>query len=139
MVKVINLTNFSVEEDSLVKLAKNILKEENVGRGSIDIILVGREDIKGMNKDYRNIDKETDVLSFSLREADKNFIDPLNEDKVGDVVICPDFVKENSNDFKKELKKVLIHGILHLLGYDHEKNIDEARIMERKTNEYLNG
>ena len=99
-------------------LAKKVLKEENKKELELSIALVGQARIKGLNKKYRKKDKPTDVLSFSYGDA-------------GEIVICPEEVRKNAekyhSTFKKELDRVLIHGIWHLLGYNH-------REMQKKQN-----
>ena len=63
------------------------------------------------------------------------------KDFLGEIVICPEVAKENAKEFKisqkKEIIKIFIHGILHLLGYDHEKSAKEAEVMETKQDFYL--
>ena len=84
--------------------------------------------MKELNKKYRRKNRETDVLSFP-------------GEKEGEVIICPSVVKKNAKNFgssfKSELVRILIHGILHLLGYDHEKSKKEAIKMEKKQAYYL--
>ncbi len=127
MVNLYNLTERSFDKVSLKKLAKKVLKEENTKRGNVDIILVDRKKIKELNSKYRDEDKETDVLSFLEKETRGDFVDPSNE-KLGEIVICPEVAKD--------LKRVLVHGLLHLLGYNHQEK-EEAEIMEKKNKKYL--
>lgn len=103
MIEVNNLTRKKVDEDFLKGLAKKVLKRENKTI-DISIVLVGRKKIRDLNKKYRKKDEATDVLSFG---------DGLNE-----IVICPEMIKSSLNE-------VLIHGILHLLGYEHSKEMEE--------------
>jgi len=129
-------------KDFLKELAKKILKEENKKEAELNIILVGQGRIKKLNKKYRGKNKVTDVLSFPSRENKKEFIIPLKEKKkLGEVVICLRRVGKNAkrydSDFKEELARVLIHGILHLLGYEHEKSEVEAKKMKKKEEYYL--
>ncbi len=136
-----NLTTSKVDEDFLKELAKKILKEENKKEAELNIILVGQGRIKKLNKKYRGKNKITDVLSFSSQKNKKEFIVPLEEKKkLGEVVICLRRVRKNAkrynSDFKEELTRVLIHGILHLLGYDHEKSEVEAKKMKKKEEYY---
>lgn len=125
MVKIFNPAGFPVEKEPLKKLAKKVLKEENVIRKDLHIVLVSPERIKDLNRRYRSKDEYTDVLSF----PDKDFPEPGSEDKLGEVVICPDKAKD--------LSRVLVHAILHLTGYDHERSPKEAKFMEEKTKYYL--
>jgi len=103
MIEVNNLTRKKVDEDFLKGLAKKVLKRENKTI-DISIVLVGRKKIRDLNKKYRKKDEATDVLSFG---------GGLNE-----IVICPEMIKSSLNE-------VLIHGILHLLGYEHSKEMEE--------------
>jgi len=112
MIEINNLTKKRVDEKFLKGLAIKVLKEENKEEIDLSIAFVDKKKIKELNKKYRKKDKATDVLSFGKG---------LNE-----VVICPAIAKT-----KKELAEVLIHGILHILGHDHGK------LMEEKQNKYL--
>lgn len=110
MIEVNNLTAISADEEFLKGVAKKLLKEENK-KVELSIALVSEARIKKLNKKYRGKNKVTDVLSFG---------DGLNE-----IVICPAIIKT-----KKELARVLTHGILHILGYDHSK------LMQKKEEYY---
>ncbi|MFC1789701.1 rRNA maturation RNase YbeY, partial [Patescibacteria group bacterium] len=96
----------------------------------ISIAFVGRAEIKRLNKKYRKKDYFTDVLSY------------IYSRNLGEVVICPQVVDKNAkifnNSFKKELVRILTHGILHLFGYDHEKSKKEAEKMIKKEEKYIN-
>src|SRR3989344_941189 len=116
MIEINNLTNFVVDKRFFVGIAKKVLKGENKEIESLSIAFVDTKEIQKANKKFRKKDKPTDVLSFE-RNLDV-------EDDFNEVVICPEIVKENTKasnlNFKEELSRVLIHGILHTLGYDHE-------------------
>ena len=131
MIEINNLTNFTVDKKSFSQVAKKVLSGENRETESISLAFVGKEEIKKLNKKFREKNKPTDVLSFLLND----------KDSLGEVVICPEIVKENAKKYevsaKYETMKVFIHGVLHLLGYDHEKSKDEERIMEEKQEKYL--
>lgn len=118
MIQITNLTRRKIDEKFLIGLAKKVLKEENKEIENLSIVFVGKKRIWELNKKYRKKDKPTDVLSFG---------EELNE-----IVIYPVMAKG-----EKGIEKVLIHGILHLLGYDHEKNEKEAKKMEEKQRCYL--
>ncbi len=128
MIEVNNLTPLSgVDEKFLKGVAKIVLKGENKKEAKLSVAFIGEGRIKELNKKYRGKNKATDVLSFG---------EGLNE-----IVICYSEVKKNAkrynSTFKKELAQVLIHGILHLLGYEHEKGEKEAKKMEKKQKYYL--
>ncbi len=124
-----NLTSFKVKSFLLKKTVRKILKEEGKNDCNVSIALVGEKKIKEINKKYRKKEKVTDVLSFSYCELDGFCKDCM----LGEIIICPSQVKKE----KKELIRVLIHGVLHLLGYDHEKNRKEAEVMEKKEEKYI--
>ena len=146
MIEINNLTTVSINEEFLKKISEKVLKRErqehlSYGRvPDLSIALVGQGRIRELNKKYRGKNRVTDVLSF-----------PGNG--LGEIVICLREVKKNAKRFlpsqilpgkiwegeafEKELTTCLIHGILHLLGYDHEKNEAEAEQMKEKENYYL--
>ncbi|MDD5145997.1 MAG: rRNA maturation RNase YbeY [Candidatus Pacebacteria bacterium] len=128
MVEVNNLTRVKIDKNFLKKAAKKVLKSEKKNI-ELSIVLVEEDEIHKLNKKYRKKDCPTDVLSF------------LYSNKSGEIVICPKAVKENAKKFgsafKKELTQVLIHGILHLLGYDHEAGKKEKEKMLGKERYYL--
>lgn len=129
MIEINNLSkNYrKIDKVFLKKVADKVLKgEKNKKKIELSIAIVNSEEIKKLNKKYRNINKPTDVLSFG----------EIGED-ISEVVICPEQVEKNGKDFKKELTLVLIHGILHLFKYDHEKNAKAAEKMFQKQEEYF--
>ncbi len=134
MVEINNKTSYLIKEAFLKKIAQKILKDFNKkpGKGkSLSIALVLPKEIQKLNKKYRKKNRPTDVLSF---EGQNN--------ELGEVIICPAILKINAKkyqaSFKKELERVLIHGILHLLGYDHEKSERAAQEMQKKEKYYIN-
>ncbi len=128
MIEINNLTAVSIDESFLKAVARKVLKGEKQEDKDLSIALVGQEKIKELNKRYRGENRATDVLAF-----------PGNG--LGEIVICLKEVKKNAKRFnsvfEKELARVLIHGILHLSGYDHEKREIEARKMMKKEKDYL--
>ena len=112
----------------------------------ITVTLTNPENIKEINKEYRNIDRATDVLSFpmfqknELEEKMKNN-DFEHEDILGDLVISIDKVKEQAveygHSFERELSYMLVHGFYHLMGYDHIEEEDK-KIMRPKEEKRLN-
>jgi len=107
----------------------------------ISLCFVDNDYIQELNKKYRKIDKPTDVLSFPQLE---DGMSPVVPQPLGDVVISMEKAKENSEDFKttlwEEVIRLLVHGSLHLLGYDHEEE-DQREIMEeeeKNVTEFIN-
>jgi len=128
MIEINNLTTVSADEEFLKKVVEKVLESENKNK-DLSIALVGQGRIRELNKKYRGKNRVTDVLAFG------------DNDGLGEIVICLREVKKNAkrfdSNFETELAKVLIHGILHLLGQDHEKNEIAAKKMEEKQNYYL--
>ncbi len=108
----------------------------------VSIILTNPENIKKINKEYRNIDKETDVLSFPMFEKDEiNNLNNLNHEEVlGDIVISIQKVQnqavEYGHSFERELSYMVVHGFYHLMGEDHIKEEDK-KIMREKEEKVL--
>jgi probable rRNA maturation factor len=112
------------------KLAIEIVRLLDHERHELSVALVGDREIRRLNAKYRNKDYATDVLSFPVIEAG-----PESTLLLGDVVISVDRAvaqaKERGRKPIEELTMLLIHGIVHLLGYDHERSAREARVMRR--------
>jgi probable rRNA maturation factor len=121
--------------DKIVELSNNILSEENLleKNSYINIVITDDEKMTVYNRKFRNKDEPTDVLSFEYG---------LNEETIGDIVISYETVArqapEYSNSTETELYLMIIHGILHILGYDHERNEKDAKIMFDKQDYYSN-
>ncbi len=123
-----NETNEVIKELETVKdvleFALNYLKIESA---IFNVIIVSTEKIHELNKTYRNIDRPTDVISFAL-EDDNTFV-KTNYRVLGDIYICLDKAKEQAieygHSFKREICFLSIHGLLHLLGFDHMTPEDE--------------
>ena len=103
----------------------------------VSILLTGDKDIRRLNQEFRSIDQPTDVLSFPQNAYE----DPCIPEEIilGDIAVSLDIAKaqakEHGLDFKEEIILLLIHGILHLLGYDHEISEQEGKKMRNKTRE----
>ncbi len=140
-IEVFNLTDEDLEKDltELKEFLVNVSKDEKLGNVIFNVIIVDNDKIREINRDYRNIDRETDVISFAL-EDDKSF-NTTEVRMLGDIYISIDRVRsqaeEYGHSFKRELYFLAIHGLLHLLGYDHMKKEDEE-VMFAKQEEVLN-
>jgi probable rRNA maturation factor len=132
MIEINNLSNFKVDEKILKKALEIVLKGELIRKREVSVALVDPEEIKRINFEYRKKKEVTDVLSFGFSE--KNFL--------GEIIICPLRVEENAKkinvSFQEEIIRVLVHGALHLMGFDHEGSAPEAEKMRRKERKYLN-
>ena len=121
------------------KVLDACFKEEALDKTNlyISVILTNPENIRKYNNEYRNIDKETDVLSFPMfeREEIKNINSEI-EEVLGDIIISIERVKEQAEEyghsFERELAYMIVHGFYHLMGYDHMEEDDkkEMRIKE---------
>lgn len=134
-------------EEVISNVLKQCFKEENIEDSNlcITITLTTPENIRKINKKFRNIDKETDVLSFPMFEKEEldNMIKNRefeHEDVLGDIIISIDRVekqaKEYGHSFKRELSYMVVHGFYHLMGYDHIQEEDKA-IMRKKEDKIL--
>ena len=107
----------------------NIIDIDNI---SVNIILTDNKFIQSINKDYRKKNRPTDVISFAYRD---DLFPSLNGkiEELGDIYISLEKASEQASDYgvslKDELKRLLIHGILHLIGYDHEISDEEEKKM----------
>jgi len=131
-------TNFPISdslEEKLNKALSYIFKEEGITDSSINLKILTDEDIKELNKKFRNKNTTTNVLSFSNEDVSKSITGNL-----GDIAISYEFVKRESKEHKKNFDDhmihMLVHGVYHILGFDHE-NDEMADIMEIKEVELL--
>ena len=116
-VEVSNRSGVDVDEDAAVAAARRVLAAEGLGDGELGLAFVDPEEMRGLKRDHLGIDEATDVLSFPIDGKDPV---PAGVPRVlGDVVLCPQLVGEN-------WRAPLVHGLLHLLGYDHGSKM-EAR------------
>ena len=113
--------------DYLYEVLDYALEKEKVNNGIFSIIFVGDEEIHEMNKEYRKVDRITDVISFAFE--DNNEIVYNSFRLLGDIYICIPQMKRQAKEYnhseKRELSFLAVHGLLHLLGYDHMNPEDE--------------
>ncbi len=129
----------SVDAGWLEGIARRVLAAEKIGaKSEMGLVISSGERVQQLNRDYRQLDEPTDVLAFSARdEADSPFIPPPDGIlHLGEVIISyPQAVlqaEERGHPLEKELSILVIHGLLHLLGYDHEESDDERRMQARE-------
>jgi probable rRNA maturation factor len=102
---------------------------------SLNVSLVDDQEIKDINKEYRGKNKVTDVLSFPMQENMRQglYDDFMHELELGDILICKSVCEKQAIEFKldymEEFVHLLIHGFLHVYGYDHEISLEEEKIM----------
>ena len=138
-------------EELIKKVLTKCFEEEHLENSHlcITVTLTNPENIRKINKEYRDIDRATDVLSFPMFEKEeldekikKN--DFEHEDMLGDIIISIERVEEQAKEyghsFERELSYMLVHGFYHLMGYDHmeEEDKKEMRTKEEKVLETLN-
>lgn len=122
-----------LDKHALEQFAARALEAEAVPRPSeLSIVLTDDAAVRELNRTYRGTDAPTDVLSFAQSEGDE-FAHPLGEaPHLGDVVISLDTARRQAAEYglalQDEVSHLLVHGVLHLLGYDHEQH-DDAEIM----------
>lgn len=139
MFELINTTNVMIEElEKVNELISYAVKREKLENAVFNVIIVDNNKIHELNKEYRGIDRVTDVISFALE--DFHDID-LEIRMLGDIYISYEKAKEQADyyghSYLRELSFLTIHGLLHLLGYDHMKKEDEE-IMFKKQEVILN-
>ena len=119
-------------------MAEMILSDLGCHGSELSILLVDDEEITQLNRQYLSRNYPTNVLAFSMREGEDNHLHPA---LLGDVVISTETAQREAHQrsvtFEEEIALLLVHGILHLLGYDHEKTPEEAAAMEAKEQEVL--
>lgn len=127
MIGIFNKTEEKIEKKLIRDIVKYTFKKLNVGKCEVNIIFVDLEEIHFINKSYRGIDRPTDVISFALEDNEDKCVSDVRV--LGDIYICMEKVyeqaKEYGHSFKREMAFLTVHGLLHLLGYDHMEKEDE--------------
>ena len=120
MIELDNRVEYSVEIDFFQNLADEFTDKD------IELLLVDNDEMRTINHEQRGYDKSTDVLSFPYDD----------ENLLGTIIICIDYVIDGANQYnhsqKDELSLLFIHGLLHLLGHDHENDAGEMRLIEEE-------
>jgi len=118
-VETANRSGVVVDERGAIELARSVLASEGIEAGELGIAFVGADEMRALKSQHLGIDEVTDVLSFPLDGLDE--VPEGVPRALGDVVLCPDVVGD-------DWRMPLVHGLLHLLGYDHG---DEMRAREK--------
>jgi probable rRNA maturation factor len=117
-----------------------LLEKLGLPEAELSVLFVGDRAMRTLNRQYRGKDKTTDVLSFSLREGRFRGVQP---NMLGDIVISLPMALHQAADagftLQQELERLLVHGLLHLVGYDHENDATAARTMRMKERNLLKG
>lgn len=138
--EIFNETNYNLEKETKIiyELLAFALKREKLENVEFNIIFVDSDTIHEINRNYRHVDRVTDVISFALED---NETITLDHRVLGDIYICveraEEQAKEYGHSFLRELAFLSIHGLLHLLGYDHMEK-EEEKIMFSKQEDILN-
>ena len=125
-----NEQEIPVPEARLSALARHALDCLNVdGTAELSVLLITADHMRRLNARFAGEDRPTDVLAFPMMEEDDGSL------MLGDVVVCPEVARTNAQDrresLERELEILLVHGTLHLLGYDHQEAEDKAKMDER--------
>lgn len=122
MIEINNTTKFKINEQLLVKVAGKFLAGKGWQKKDLSLAFIGDAKMRELNKKYRRKDCPTDVLSFAGED-----------EELGEIIICPAQIKKqavaNGNTFQNELIFILVHGLLHLAGYNDETEKDRLRII----------
>ncbi|WP_307586062.1 rRNA maturation RNase YbeY [Paenibacillus wynnii] len=137
--------------DSLIELLETILQKagelEGVDEGEVDLTFVNNERIHELNRDFRGIDRPTDVLSFAMNDTGEDEPEIIYEveegeeseeipNALGDIIISVTRAQEQAAEYghslERELGFLFVHGFLHLLGYDHQDEATEAEMMSKQ-------
>jgi probable rRNA maturation factor len=114
-VEIANRSEVDVDEAAAAELARTVLAAEGVDEGELGLAFVGPEEMRALKREHLGIDEETDVLSFPIDRRDR--LPAGMPRQLGDAVLCPQVVGA-------AWQAPLVHGLLHLLGYDHGPEMD---------------
>ena len=138
--EIFNQTDRDIPELEIVKsVLQHAVVKEKLENVIFNVIIVDNDFIHELNKNYRNIDRETDVITFAL-EDEKDMVAPVGERVLGDIYISIDKAisqaEEYGHSLLRELSFLAVHGFYHLLGYDHMTE-EEEKVMFSKQEEVL--
>ena len=130
MFEIFNETNETIDIKDIETLLNNTVKFLSIEEAIFNVIIIDDEKIHEINREYRNVDRPTDVISFAL-EDDKTMTSEVRI--LGDIYVSIDTARRQAYEYynteKEELRFLIIHGLLHLLGYDHMNESDEKEMM----------
>jgi len=122
-----------VSKDKVIEIIEDFLESWHLNQPELGIHIVDSVEMQTINRNYRKIDKSTDVISFPIDEPFKKAIKQEQGQLciLGDIFICPKYIKKNSKDFgselESELEKVIKHGLTHLLGFGHKTKQEQKK------------
>lgn len=136
MIEFLNKTKSKIDFKPFDRIGHIILKDHKKD-GIVSVAFLGQKEMHKQNNRYRKKNKPTDVISLNLENSDFD----NKQNWLGEILICKGIVDKNAKEFQenknKELIRVFIHGLLHVLGYDHELGDEEERVMREKEDYYL--
>jgi probable rRNA maturation factor len=121
-IEVSNRSGVDVDEAGAMALARRLLEAEGIADGELGLVFVGPEEMRTLKREHLGIDEPTDVLSFPI--DGRETLPPDLPRQLGDAVLCPQVVGDR-------WQAPLVHGLLHLLGYDHGPEMDRREIAWR--------
>jgi probable rRNA maturation factor len=122
-VEVANRSGVAVDEEAAAELVRRVLAEEGVAEGEIGLVFVAADEARRLKREHLGVDETPDVLAFPIDGRDE-LPDGLPR-QLGDVVVCPNVVGD-------DWREPLVHGLLHLLGYDHGAAMEEREAVHRR-------
>ena len=130
-----------INHQAAAKLARSVLDRIEREDAALTITFIRDPEMQILNRDYRGIDKPTDVLSFAYHEAEDDIVEQGAPMHLGDMVISVETAERYAGElgltFEQEIEHLIIHGTLHLAGYDHETDNGEMNRLERKLRKAL--
>ena len=140
-IEVFNQLDEEIKElDTVLKVLESAVIKEKLEDVTFNLIIVDNEYIHELNKNYRGIDRETDVITFALEDEDSLIMPEEVERNLGDIYISIDKARSQAEEFGhgllRELSFLAVHGFYHLLGYDHMTE-EEEKVMFKKQEEVL--
>lgn len=127
-----------ITKKDAISFINRVLEELKVADVQLSVSFVGKKTIHELNRGYRNIDNPTDILSFACQdEVDGfDFIVKSKKKNIGDMLICPEVMEENAVAFgvtiQEELHRLLVHGTMHLCGFDHKTNNEDEPMLQKQ-------
>ncbi len=130
-----------LDEEEVRGICEMVLAEEGVSRPCfVSVTLVGEEHIRDINHTWRGVDRPTDVVSLECERPDDPDLAAGEPCELGDVVLAPSYIERQAlrlgTTYPNEFRLLLVHGLLHLLGYDHIEE-EDARVMEEREDQLV--
>jgi probable rRNA maturation factor len=125
----------AIDSERLEGMASAAMEREGLPPGELSVLITDDETVRELNREYAGEDSTTDVLAFSLREGEE-FASPDGVLRLGEVIISYPTAQRQAAEagipVEREIEHLLVHGVLHLLGYDHAEPVEEERMRARE-------